>query len=171
MNRNLWMRGRYRVRVYQREGDIWVLQNNFAAFNGVPDAAINHAISVYLTAGGSQQAAWHFGLIDSLGFTALAAADTAVSHAGWSEFTGYNEATRPQWVPGAVAAKQVTNPNPGQFTLNTTRTLKGIFLQSDSAKSGTGGILFSTALFEGGDQTLFAGQVAKVFFDHSVSEG
>ena len=93
---------------------------------------------------------WYLSLIDNAGFTALDDAnDTAASHPGWSEATGYTEAQRPTWATTAPSAQSITNPTPATFTISSTQTLKGIFAITDDVKSGGGGVLWATALFAG----------------------
>jgi len=90
---------------------------------------------------------WFIGLISNSGYSALAAADTMSSHAGWTEFVGFSQATRVVWGPGAAASQSITNSTPATFDINATGTVKGIFVTSNSTKSGTTGKLWATALF------------------------
>jgi hypothetical protein len=90
---------------------------------------------------------WFIALISNSGYSALAAADTMASHAGWTEFTTYTEANRVAWGSGTSASQSVTNATPATFTISGSGTLKGIFVTSNSTKSGTSGKLWSTALF------------------------
>lgn len=90
---------------------------------------------------------WFIGLISNSGFSALAAADTMASHSGWTEFTGYSQSTRVAWGPGAAASQSITNSTPATFDINASGTVKGIFVTSNSTKSGTTGKLWATALF------------------------
>lgn len=90
---------------------------------------------------------WYIGLISNSGYSALAAADTMASHSGWTEFTGYSQSTRVAWGPGAASGQSTTNATPATFDINATGTLKGIFVTSNSTKSGTTGKLWATGLF------------------------
>jgi hypothetical protein len=90
---------------------------------------------------------WYTALISNSGYSALAAGDTMASHGGWTEFTGYTQATRVAWGPGAAASQSITNATPATFDINATGTLKGIFVTSNSTKSGTTGKLWATGLF------------------------
>ncbi len=92
-------------------------------------------------------ASWFIGLISSSGYSALAAGDTMASHSGWTEATGYTQSTRVAWGPGAAASQSITNASPATFDINATATIKGIFVTSNSTKSGTTGKLWATALF------------------------
>jgi hypothetical protein len=102
---------------------------------------------------GTQKASssWFMGLISDASYSAIAAANTMASHAGWTEFTDYDQATRPAWGPGAPSSQIITNASPAIFDFNDTGTVKGIFITSNSTKGGTTGILFSAGLFTSGD--------------------
>lgn len=93
---------------------------------------------------------WYAGLIGSTGFTTgLAAADTMSSHAGWTENTDYDEATRQAITMAAASGALSTNVAAAAvFTINATVTIKGIFVASNSTKSGTSGVLAATGLFD-----------------------
>ncbi len=116
--------------------------------NGVTNIGKNTQLDVIFNAG-TQIVAWYLGLVDDAGFTAFAASDTMASHGGWTEFTTYSEATRPQWSPDAAAAQQITNSTPVNFNITGTATLQGIFVTSDNVKSGVAGTLWATASFAG----------------------
>jgi hypothetical protein len=91
---------------------------------------------------------WFVGLIDNSGFTALADADTMASHTGWTEFTNYSETTRVAWGSGASSGQTVTNASPITFNISGAGgTVRGIFVVSNSSKSGGSGTLWSTGLF------------------------
>lgn len=133
-------------------------------WNGITTAGINNLFNVYFGAT-SKAAAWYMGLIASSGYSALAAADTMSSHAGWTEETSnYSQATRPQWTPASASGGSVSNSSSVDFTITGTVTVKGIFLADNSTKSGTTGTLWATALFTSGDQVLVNGQTLKVTY-------
>ncbi len=90
---------------------------------------------------------WYIGLISNSGYSALAAGDTMSSHSGWTEATGYTQSTRVAWGPGASSSQTTTNASPATFDMNATATIKGIFVNSNSTKSGTTGTLWATGLF------------------------
>lgn len=116
--------------------------------NGITNAGKNYVLDAGFN-GGSQVPAgsWCIGLIDSTGFTALAAADTLASHGGWTEFTTYSQITRPAWGQGAAASQAVTNSTPITFDITAGGVLKGIAICSNTTKGGTSGTLWSTAQF------------------------
>lgn len=120
--------------------------------NGVCNAGLTDLLDVYLR----QQAnsTWYIGLIDNSGYSAIAAADTSASHAGWTESTDYTAATRQAWGPSAAASQSITNGSAVSLTMNATKTIKGAFLISNSTKGGSTGTLFCTALFSQGNRSV-----------------
>lgn len=106
--------------------------------NMILDAAFHNVAAI---------ATWYIGLIDNAGFTALANADTMAAHAGWVELEDYTEATRPEWTEGAAATRSITNAVTVDFTIDDTKTVKGIFITSSNVKGGAAGTLWSTAAF------------------------
>ena len=90
---------------------------------------------------------WFIGLINLTSFSALAATDTMSSHSGWVEFTSYSQTTRVAWGSGTSSAQSTSNATPATFDINASGTVKGVFITSNSTKSGTTGKLWATALF------------------------
>lgn len=130
--------------------------------NGIVDVGINHLLDVTFRAQ-TQISSWYMGLVDNSGFTAFANADTSASHAGWNEFTTYSEATRVQWSPGAAASRAISNSTSVDFNITGSGTVKGIFIISNSTKSGTTGTLWATAAFAS-NVTVSNGDVLKVTY-------
>jgi hypothetical protein len=128
--------------------------------NGITNTGIHYLLEVGFRSDAmapvAQIAPWFAGLIDDASFTAVAAADTPASHAGWIEAVAYTEADRQTLAFGAAAARAITAQV--AFTMNATKTLRGIFVISDDTKSGTSGTLWSTALF-GTPPTVVNGNV------------
>lgn len=159
------IRGRYRAEQWRKGRLIAVheIENVVmdAAKNAMWDTYFNEMTQV-VTAG------WYMSLITSAGFTAISAADTMASHAGWAEGTGYTSSTRVLWGQGAAASKAITNASPVSFIANTGFTAKGLFITSGSAKSGTAGILFSAGLFTAGDAVLVSSDELRVTYTASM---
>ena len=89
---------------------------------------------------------WFLGLMN--GSATIAAADTMASHAGWTELVAYSQGTRPAWtvVAGGTAGSAGNSASPASFTINSAgQTAGGLFLCSNSTKSGTSGTLFAAA--------------------------
>jgi hypothetical protein len=112
-------------------------------------------------------ASWYIGLIDLSGYSAPAAADTMSSHAGWNEFTSYSEGTRVAWGSGAASSQSTTNATPATFNISGSGTVKGVFITSNSTKSGTSGLLWATALFSA-DVPVSNGDQLKVTYTVSA---
>lgn len=133
-------------------------------WNGITTAGINNLFNVYFGAT-SKASAWYLGLIASSGYSALSAADTISSHAGWTEETSnYSQTNRPTWTPASASGGSVSNSSSVDFTITGSVTVKGIFVVNENTKGGTTGTLWATALFTSGDQALVNGQTLKVTY-------
>jgi len=113
--------------------------------NGITNVGIHYLLEAGFR-GGSAISTWYAGLIDNSGYTGVAAGDTMSSHSGWTEITTqYDEAARQTLTFGAAATRLITASV--SFTMNASKTVQGIFVNSVSTKGGTTGTLWSTALF------------------------
>lgn len=114
--------------------------------NGITDVGIHYLLDAGFRGTPAAISTWYAGLIDNSGYTGVAAGDTMSSHSGWTEITTqYDEAARQTLSFGAAAARAITASV--SFTMNATKTVQGIFVNSVSTKGGTTGTLWSTALF------------------------
>lgn len=131
---------------------------NYEAPNTITNVGKNYILDVMFN-GGTQivNASWFMGFITSTSFSAIAAADTMASHAGWAELTGYSQSTRQAWGSGAAASQSTTNATAVTIDITGTFTVKGLFITSNSTKSGTTGTLWSAALFSSGDVSVING--------------
>ena|SRR6266849_29976 len=152
---------------YERWSPGGVLLARGHAKNMVTTAALNEVLNTYFNSA-AQHANWYLGLIDLASFTALAAADTMASHAGWLEQTNYSQATRPAWGQGTATGASISNPGSAIFTLTGQLTVHGLFVASDNTKGGTTGTLWSTALLDS-DQQFNNGEVFKL--SYTLSDG
>lgn len=137
--------------------------------NGIVTEALNDLLGIMFRAE-SQLANWYLGLIDDDDFDELDADDSMSSHAGWVESSGYDEATRRAWAPGAAAGGILTNSAAVEFTITSEVTLKGLFVTSNSTKGGTTGTLWATGLYATA-VTLPAGAVFKAFYELTARQG
>jgi hypothetical protein len=159
------VRGRWRCWLTNpdgsRDGDDFFLEN------GVTTPGCNYLLDVGFRAQ-SQLASWYAGLINASGFTSVSANDTAASHAGWTEFTGYSDSTRRQWSPGAASAGVLINATAMSFTINASGSVQGIFVISDNTKGGTSGTLWSTAT-EASPRTVTSGQAFNAIYELTLT--
>jgi hypothetical protein len=122
--------------------------------NAMLDAAL--AGSAYTVAGP------YMGLIGAVGYSAISAADTMASHAGWTEggtanaptYTGPRKTIA--WSAASAGAKAPSSAP--VFAITGTGTAKGVFMVYGtgalSTIDNTSGVLFSAGLFSGGDQAV-----------------
>jgi len=128
-------------------------------------------------AGTSYTAAWYLGLVDGNSTPTYNAADTMSSHAGWTENTGYSQATRPAAAFGAASAAGGGAGSAGTGTIATSATafsinsvilpsgtIAGAFLVSNSTKGGTTGTLYSAGSFTTGNRTVLSGDTLNVTY-------
>jgi hypothetical protein len=148
--------GRYLVQCFSADGSLkWedVIENL------VTTQGRNDMLDKYLS-GASYTASWFMGLVSSVSYSALAAADTMASHAGWTEAGAanaptYSQSTRPavsSWAAASAGAKATSATI--AFSITGSGTVKGAFLTTNSTKDGTTGTLFSVGLFSGGDRVV-----------------
>jgi hypothetical protein len=148
-------------RVRNRDGSIAV--DNIRFKNAATVAGMNYLAETGFRSG-TAVANWYVGLIAATGFTALDEDDTAGSHAGWTEATWYNEATRRQWSPTAAAGGLLeaailtfTNSSGGS------QQVRGIFVVSVNTKGGSTGTLWATAAEES-NRTIGDGQTFEFYY-------
>ena len=123
-------------------------EGNIRWEDGFPNLVVttgkNDLLNKYFL-GSAYTAAFFVGL---KGTGTIAAGDTMASHAGWSEITGYSNATRPAFSPASSTAGSSTNSaSPATFNINASNTIAGCFITTSSTVGGTAGILFSAADF------------------------
>jgi len=160
--------GRYKVECRDQSGSLkWSVEEE----NLVVNVGLQYMAGVALTST-AQITTWYLGLITGPGVTTNAA-DT-MSSKGWTEFTGYSNATR---VAPSLTAATNANPSvvtnsgsPAVFNINATGTVGGAFLTSGSAKGGTTGTLFSEKAFSSpGDRSVVSGDIISVTYTFSLA--
>jgi hypothetical protein len=148
-------RFRYDVECYGADG---VLKWRETVYNLVVTAGKNDLLTNYFK-GSSYTAAFFVGLVDNASFSAIAAGDTAASHAGWVEGVPYSNATRPALTLGTASAGSIDNSaSKASFTINATAVINGAFCITNSTKSGTTGVLYSASSF-GSTRSVISGDV------------
>lgn len=132
------------------------------------DAAINQMLTDVLGGSGTFGSLF-FGIIDATNFTGIDKSnDTMASHAGWQEYTSYT-GTRPQWIPGAVSAKSITNPAPAPITPTVLGQAVGFFIVDNSTIGGTSGNLRDIVLFSQLED-LLVGEVFELVWTMSAKD-
>jgi hypothetical protein len=145
-----------------------MLYNTYNTFNDITNVGKNYIFNVMFNDGTQiANASWFIGLINLTSFSALAAADTMSSHSGWVEFTSYSQSTRVAWGSVTATSQSTSNTTPAQFDITSSGTVKGVFITSNSTKSGTTGTLWATALF-GADVPVTNGDQLKITYTVSA---
>ena len=162
--------GVFRFECYDKDGNLkWKEESK----NLVVNVGLKDMNDKYFT-GSTYTAAWYLGLITGPGSgTTIAAGDTMLTHAGWSENTSYSQATRPACTFGAATTADpsvITNSaSVAVFSINGTATIAGAFLTSNNTKGGTTGILFSASDFQSpGDRAVVSGDTLNVTYTFSL---
>ena len=133
----------------------------------------NHLLDTYLS-GSTYTAKVFLGLISSTGYSAVAAGDTANSHTGWVEFTGYSQTTRRPPAFAAASSGSKATSAAASFSITSANTVKGTFLVANNgvgsaaSKDGFSGRLYSAGLFSGGDKTIANGDIVNVTYTASA---
>jgi hypothetical protein len=122
----------------------------------------NELLSATLAAA-TPVATWYVGLVDGTAPPTYDVDDIMNSHAGWVENTGYSNANRPTWTPGAVAAGSVDNSaSKAVFNINAPDDVAGCFLTSNNTKGGTTGKLYGEGDFTAGSRAVQSGDTLNV---------
>jgi hypothetical protein len=161
--------GVYRIECLDASGNLkWSAEShNLVVNQGLQD------MNTKYFSGSAYTATWFIGLYGAAASNNPAAGDTAASHAGWTEVTPYSNSTRPACTFGTATTADpsvITNgASPAQFTINSSATVGGAFLISDSTKGGTTGVLFSASDFAApGDRTVASGDTLNVSYTFSL---
>jgi hypothetical protein len=161
--------GVFHVQCHDAQGNLkWeAKEHNLVVNEGLQDMNTK-----YFT-GSGYTATWYLGLYGAAASNNPAASDTMASHAGWTEVTAYDQATRPQAVFGTAttADPSVINNSgsPAVYTISGTTTVGGAFLTSNNTKGGTTGILFSAVDFSApGDRSVVDNDTITVTYSFSL---
>jgi hypothetical protein len=153
LNAQACLTGQYTIQCYDCHGN---LKWEDAFSNGVTIVGANNMLLNNFS-GVSYTASWFLGLITGPGASVTYSfADTMASHAGWTEFTGYTQATRPAASFSTPSGGIIQSSSPAIFTINASAIVGGGFLVSNNTKGGTTGILYSTGNFTTGDRSIVA---------------
>jgi len=162
--------GVYKIQCHDALGNLkWEAESK----NLVVNVGLQDMNAKYFT-GSAYTAAWYIGLYGAGASNTPAASDTMSSHAGWTENTGYSNATRPVCTFGtpttANPSVATNSASPASFNINATSTVGGAFLVSNSTKGGTTGTLYSAADFGSpGDRSVVNSDVLTVTYTLSLA--
>lgn len=144
-------------------------------FNTVVTVGKNDLLDKYL-AGSAYTASFFMGIISDASYSAINAADTMGSHAGWLEAGTAHDpvisnATRPAPAFSSASAGSKQTSSAVVFTISTNASaakVKGAFITTVSTIDGSTGILLSAGLFSGGDKTVVATDTVNVTWSLAV---
>lgn len=167
----LQVHGHYEVEHHDLDGKlVWKAEID----NVVATVGKNLAFDTFLAGSAYTVTGPYIGLISSVSFSAVSAADTMASHAGWLEAGSANAPTysgnRPTcaWSAATAGAKALSPA--ATFTITGSGTVEGCFIVYGSAATnavgGTVGTLWSAGTFTGGALSVSAGTLT---VNYSVS--
>ena len=143
--------------------------------NVVCDVGKNLALDTFLAGAAYTVTGPFMGLISSVSYTGVTAADTMVSHC-WLEAGGITAPTysgnrkTAAWAAAASGSKALSVAL--SFAITSTGTIKGAFLclgtGALATKDNTGGVLWSTGLFNTGDKAVVNGDTLNVNYSTSL---
>lgn len=144
--------------------------------NVVATVGKNVALDAYLAGAAYTTIGPFMGLISLLSFTAVAAADTMTSHAGWLEAGAANAPTytaprkTAAWAAAASGSKSLSAAL--SFVFTGAGTVKGAFLVYGTGAlptiDNTAGTLYSAGLFTGGDRLVAATDTLNISYTASL---
>jgi len=138
----LKLRGQFEVWCYNKHGNLkWYEKSH----NLCVDEGLDYLLDVFL--GSETKPTWYCALRDDAN---TPASDWTASGNGtqYTEFTGYDEGSRPTYQAGSASNKSIDNEaNKATYTINTSGTLTGAYLVT-SPNKGTGeGIMYCCSNF------------------------
>lgn len=140
--------------------------------NTVTTAGKNLALDTFLAGSSYTVTGPYLGLISSTSYSAISAADTMASHAGWLEAGSANAPTYTSprktaaWSSASSGSKALSSAL--SFAITGTGTVKGAFLVygtgAVSTIGNTSGTLLSAGLFAGGDRAVVSGDTLNISY-------
>lgn len=165
----LGLSGFYTIEVIGPDGKV-----KYAArrSNTVVTVGKNLALDTLLAGSAYSVTGPFMGLISSASYSAISAADTMASHAGWLEAGSANaptfSGTRKTVSFSAASAGSKASSAAASFAITGTGTIKGAFLVLGTGAvntlADTNGVLYSAGLFTGGDVTVGNGDTVNVSY-------
>lgn len=144
--------------------------------NTVTTVGKNLALDTFLAGSGYTVVGPYMGLISSTSYSAISAADTMASHAGWLEAGNANTPTYTSprktaaWSAAGSGSKALSAAL--SFAITGTGTVKGCFLVFGTGAvttiDNTSGTLYSAGLFTGGDKAVVNTDTLNVSYTASL---
>ena len=165
--------GRYVVQCHEFEGGPLLWEDEIT--NTVMTVGKNLALDTILAGSAYTVVGPYMGLISSASWSAVNAADTMTSHAGWLEAGSTNAPTftargTPAWSAASAGSKSTSSAV--SFTMTGAGTLKGVFMVFGTGAvttlMSTAGTLLSAGTFSGGDQVVANTNVVTVTYQLSI---
>jgi len=157
--------GIFRIKCYDKHGN---LKWEDTAKNLVTTVGLQHILDILFTSD-TQVDPWYIGLTSAT--PSPAAGDTMASHAGWTEFTNYDETVRQTFVDARTGQQVDNDGNEAAFTISTdSSSIGGAFLVSDSTKSGSTGTLLCCAAFTGGNKSADDNDTLEVEYQFTAAD-
>ena len=165
--------GVYTFKCFEYEGGPLVWEEKIS--NVVATVGKNLMLQTALTGSAYTVVGPYMGLISSVSFTAVAAADTMASHTGWTEAGSTNAPTFAARIApafgtaatGAIALSAATS-----FTMTGAGTLQGAFIAYGTGAvttlMSTAGTLLSAGVFTAGAQPVNSANVVQVSYSLSL---
>lgn len=156
--------GYFTTECFDKDGNLkWTDHSH----NLVVDEGLNHILDILFVSATAQIDPWYVLLTD--GTPTVAAADTLASHAGWTEITNYDEATRQAYIDVRTNQNVSNTASVAAFTMSGAATVGGAGLASNSTKGGSTGILLCAVAFSGGDRSVQATDIINVTYNFGAS--
>lgn len=145
--------------------------------NTVVTVGKNAMLTAWLQTAAYTQTGPFMGLISSVSFSAISAADTMGSHAGWTEAGSTNApdftariTANGDWAAASAGAIALTTAL--SFAITSSGTLEGAFMVLGSGAvatlMSTAGVLFSAGLFTGGTRAVLNGDTVNVSYSLAI---
>lgn len=172
MQETLKSAGEYQLKCFRPDGSLrWETKSKNLVVNG----GLQH-MSQQFFKGAGYTATWYLGLYGSSLTNTVSSLDTMSGHAGWTEFDGYAQPTRPAAVfANATNASTSITTNaaaPAVLNINVVGpvVIGGAFLTNYNVKGSAAGLLYSAAPFlTPGDRTVYNGDELQLFYEHQLS--
>lgn len=165
--------GVYTFRCFEYEGGPLLWEQKID--NVVCTVGKNLMLQTALTGSGYTVVGPYMGLISSVSYTAVSAADTMASHAGWLEAGTTNAPTFAARIApsfGTASAGAISTSSAVSFTMTGSGTLVGAFIVYGTGAVttilNTSGTLLSAGAFTGGNQPVNTGNVVQVTYSLSL---